>query len=263
MPVLTLDGTVLEYASHGPDTGPAIVLLHEGLGSLGLWRDWPERLAHATGWRVVAWSRAGYGRSGPARLPRPNDYMTREAVEVLPQVLDALGVTQCILLGHSDGATIAAIHAGSTADMRVRGLILMAPHFFTEPTGLDAIAQARVAYETGDLKDRLARHHADPDMAFYGWNDVWLSEAFRDWHVGEVIDYLRVPTLVIQGDADLYGTLAQVTEVETRSYAPVDTLILPGVGHDPLRDAPEATLAAITEFAARLARIEAEVVVPA
>ncbi|MGB3409053.1 MAG: alpha/beta hydrolase [Jannaschia sp.] len=263
MPMLTIDGTDLEYASHGPGSGPAIVLLHEGLGSVSLWRDWPERIAAATGWRVVAYSRAGYGRSCPATLPRPVTYMTQEANDVLPRVLDALAIDACILLGHSDGATIAAIHAGSTADTRVRGLILMAPHFFPEPEGLAAIARARESFETGDLRDRLARHHADPDAAFRGWNDVWLSPDFADWHVGEVIDYLRVPTLVIQGDADPYGTLAQVREVEERAYAPVDTLILPGAGHDPLRDAPDATFAAIVEFTARLARIEAEVVVPA
>jgi pimeloyl-ACP methyl ester carboxylesterase len=256
---ITAGGRGLEVRTWGPgpETAPTLVLLHEGLGSLGLWRDFPERLAAATGWGVAAYSRAGYGFSDPADLPRPLDYMTREAVDVLPGVLDALGVQRTVLMGHSDGATIAAIHAGSVADPRVRGLVLMAPHFFTEPMGLAEIARAREAFATTDLKDRMARHHADPEATFRGWNDAWLDPGFEAWHVGEVIDYLRVPVLAIQGAEDQYGTLAQIAEIETRSYAPVETLILPGCRHAPHQDCPEAVLAGVSEFCARLARIEA------
>lgn len=255
---LEADGKSLEWASWGPspDKAPTLVLLHEGLGALGLWRDFPERLAAATGMGVFAWSRAGYGASDPCDLPRPLDYMKQEAVKVLPQVLDAMGFERGVLMGHSDGATIAAIHAGSVVDHRVRGLVLMAPHFFTEEMGLAAIAAAREAYETGDLRDRLARHHSNVDVAFRGWNDAWLHPDFRTWHVGEVIDYLRIPVLAIQGRQDQYGTLAQISEIEDRIYSPVETLILEECRHAPHQDQPEAVLAEVAGFCARLDRIE-------
>ncbi len=256
---LTADGKALEYACWGPspDTAPTIMLLHEGLGCVALWRDFPQRLARATGWGVCAYSRAGYGRSDPADLPRPVDYMTREAVRSLPDVLDQIGFRRGILFGHSDGATIASIYAGSVEDFRVRGLILMAPHFYTEPAGLAAIEQARAAYDDGDLKPRLARYHDNPDVAFRGWNDAWLNPRFHDWNVADVIDYIRVPALAIQGRDDQYGTLAQIAELEDRSYAPVDTLILDQCQHAPHLEQPEAVLHEVAGFTARLARIEA------
>ena len=253
-------GKALEYACFGPPPGdaPTLVMLHEGLGCVALWRDLPRKLADATGFGIFAYSRAGYGRSDPADLPRPLDYMTREAVEVLPQVLDAIGFRRGILLGHSDGATIAAIHAGSLYDPRVRGLILIAPHFFTEEVGLAEIARARDAYQTGELRPRLARHHRDPDNAFRGWNDAWLHPDFRAWHVGEVIDYIRVPVLAIQGTADQYGTQAQIAELQTRLYAPLEVAMIDGARHAPQQDRPEEVLEAIADFTARLERIEAQ-----
>ena len=256
---LTAGGKGLEYACHGPspDKAPTLVLLHEGLGCVALWRDFPARLAQATGFGVFVYSRAGYGQSDPADLPRPIHYMTNEARQVLPQVLDAVGVRKAVLVGHSDGATIAAIHAGSVADTRVRGIVLMAPHFFTEDMGLAQIAEAGRAYETGDLRARLAKYHADPDNAFRGWNDAWLNPDFRDWNVADVIDYVRVPILAIQGRQDQYGTLAQIDEIEARSYAPVDTLILDDCRHVPFADQPDAVLAALADYCARLTRIEA------
>lgn len=251
-------GKSLEAQCWGPppDAAPTMVMLHEGLGSLALWRDFPGKVAEATGFGVFAYSRAGYGRSDAAELPRPLDYMTREAVDVLPEVLDTIGFRHGVLLGHSDGATIAAIYAGSIEDFRVRGLILMAPHFFTEEGGLAAIAQAKEAFEQGDLKARMAKYHDDPEATFRGWNDAWLDPGFREWNVGDVIDYWRIPALVIQGRDDQYGTLAQVDEVETRSYAPVDTEILDDCGHAPHVDRPDETLAAVAEFCTRLERIE-------
>ena len=256
---LTAGGKALEYACHGPapDTAPTLVLLHEGLGCVALWRDFPAALAQATGFGVFVYSRAGYGQSDPCELPRPLDYMTREAVEVLPQVLDAIGFERGVLVGHSDGATIAAIHAGSIADTRVRGIVLMAPHVFTEDMGLAQIGEAKTAYDTGDLRARLAKYHADPDCAFRGWNDAWLDPGFRDWNVSDVIDYVRVPILAIQGRQDQYGTLAQIDEIEARSYAPVDTLILDDCRHVPFADQPDAVQGAIAEYCARLTRIEA------
>ncbi|MFT6675726.1 MAG: pimeloyl-ACP methyl ester carboxylesterase [Sulfitobacter sp.] len=256
---LTAGGKSLEYACWGPApsaVAPTLVLLHEGLGSVAQWKTVPEQLAKATGFGVLAYSRAGYGGSDPVDLPRPLDFQTREATESLGEVLNAAGVQNCILIGHSDGATIAAIYAGSVSDMRVRGLVLMAPHFFTEPEGLSAIAAAGRAYAEGDLKARLAKYHTDVDVAFKGWHDVWTDPAFKGWNVADAIDHWRIPVLAIQGRADAYGTLAQIREIEDRIYSPVEILILDECGHAPHLEKPEATLAAITSFCARLQRLE-------
>lgn len=255
---LIAGGKTLEAQCFGPspDEAPTLVLLHEGLGCLALWRDFPARLAAATGWGVFVYSRAGYGQSEPDDLPRPLDYMTREAVDVLPQVLDSFGFRRGVLMGHSDGATIAAIYGGTVSDQRVRALVLMAPHFFTEEMGLRQIAQARDSFAEGGLRDRMAKYHRDPDHTFRGWNDAWLDPGFKDWNVGDVIDYLRIPTLAVQGRNDEYGTLAQIEEVETRAYAPVETVILEGCGHAPHAEQPKEVLIAVAEFLARLERIE-------
>ncbi|MDX2482168.1 MAG: alpha/beta hydrolase [Pseudodonghicola sp.] len=262
--LLVVKGVTLEYTCFGPapKQAPTIVMLHEGLGCAALWRDFPARLAARTGMGVLVYSRQGYGQSDPAKLPRPLDFMTHEAVEVLPHVLDHAGITRCILFGHSDGATIAAIYAGSVEDFRVRGLILMAPHFFTEEMGLKEIAKAREAFASADMKERMAKYHKDPENAFRGWNDTWLDPGFKSWNVGEVIDYLRIPVLAIQGRDDQYGTLAQIEEIESRSYAPVDTVILEDCKHAPHQEQPEQTLDAVADFTARLERIEAAEVVP-
>lgn len=255
----------LEYGWWGPppEKAPTLVMLHEGLGSVGLWRDWPAQLAAQTGMGVLAYSRAGYGRSSTASLPRPLDYMEREAQNVLGPLLDALEVQSCVLLGHSDGATIAGAYAGSVSDVRVRGLILIAPHFFAEPEGLAAIRAAGEAYQGGDLKAGLARHHDHPDVAFYGWHDAWTAPGFVDWSVADAIDHWRVPSLVIQGKSDPYGTLAQVHEVEERAYAPVETLLLDGCGHAPHQEHTAAVTAEIVGFCARLQQFETtEVAIP-
>jgi pimeloyl-ACP methyl ester carboxylesterase len=258
-------GATLEGRCLGPRPSEAatIVLLHEGLGSMGLWRDFPEKLAKATGLGVFAYSRRGYGGSDPVELPRPSDYMTREAVDVLPDVLAAIGLERGVLLGHSDGASIAALYLGNFQDKRIRGLILMAPHFFTEPGGLKSIAEAKQAYETGDLRERLAKHHRDVDGAFRGWNEAWLDSGFKAWNIEEAIDYIRVPVLAIQGRDDQYGTLAQIAALDARLYAPLDQVILENCRHAPFIDRKEDTLSAIADFVARLERIEtAEVSLP-
>lgn len=256
---LEAGGKSLEYACFGPapDVAPTLVLLHEGLGCVALWRDFPQALAEATGWGVFAYSRAGYGQSDPADLPRPLDYMTREATDVLPVVLDKMGIRRTVLVGHSDGASIAAIYAGSVSDHRVRGLVLMAPHFFTEPDGLQSIERAANAFDTGILRAPLAKYHAHPENAFWGWNKAWLDPAFRDWNVADVIDYFRIPVLAIQGRDDQYGTLAQIQEIETRSYAPVDLAVFEDCKHAPFQEQPEKTLDHIATFLTRLNRIEA------
>ena len=253
-----VDGVGLEYRTWGrsPEAAPTIVMLHEGLGCVAMWRDFPAQLAAATGFGVLAYSRAGYGQSDPAELPRPLDYMTIEARQVLPHVLNQTGFRRGVLLGHSDGATIAAIYAGSVSDARVRGLILMAPHFFTEDMGLKSIANARDAFESKDVAALMAKYHRDSHATFTGWSDAWLRPDFRNWNVADVIDYLRIPVLAVQGRDDQYGTLAQIDEIVTRCYAPVETAILEECRHAPQFDQPEATLAAISEFIRRLERLE-------
>lgn len=257
---MSVNGIELEYATFGEKQSelPTIVMLHEGLGCVSTWRDFPDQVAKATGCAVFVYSRAGYGKSSPSNLPRPLDYMTREALDVLPEVLNQIEAKPYILLGHSDGASIAAIYGGSVEDFRVRGLILIAPHFFTEPEGLAAIRKAKSAYENGDLKERLSRHHSDADNAFRGWNDAWLDPEFKAWDITEVIDYWRIPVLGIQGDRDEYGSLKQIAVMSERSYAPVDELIIPDCGHSPHKDNAVAAISGITEFVGRLSRIESE-----
>ena len=222
------DGKRLEAVAYGPppDQAETIVMLHEGLGCIALWRDFPAKLAAATGQGVLAYSRAGYGGSDRVDLPRPLDYMSLEARLSLPTVLDAIGFERGILLGHSDGASIAAIYAGEHVDERIKGLILMAPHVFTEEMGLAAIAEARRAYATGDLRARLAKYHAHVDSAFFGWNGAWLDPDFKAWNIEEAVGRWRTPALLIQGAEDQYGTLKQILAIEAHSPAPVTRLIL-------------------------------------
>jgi pimeloyl-ACP methyl ester carboxylesterase len=251
---IVADGKRLEAAAFGPrpETASTLVLLHEGLGSVALWRDFPERLAEATGFGVLAYSRAGYGRSDPVDLPRPLDYMECEARFSLPAVLGAVGFRRGVLVGHSDGASIAAIYAGEHADDRVKGLVLMAPHLFAEEPGLASIAEAKRAYEKGELRAKLANYHAYVDCAFLGWNGAWLDPAFKAWNIERFVGRWRAPALVIRGAADQYGTLAQVRAIETRSPRRVETLILDGCRHSPHLEQPEATLAAAATFCKRV-----------
>jgi pimeloyl-ACP methyl ester carboxylesterase len=246
------DGKRLEAVAHGPPPGdaPTIVMLHEGLGCVALWRDFPAKLAAATGWGVFTYSRAGYGRSDPVSLPRPLDYMAREARFSMPAVLDAIGMKRGILLGHSDGASIATIYAGEAFAERVEGLVLVAPHVFTEEPGLASISEARGAYETGDLRARLSKYHTHVDTAFRGWNDAWLHPDFRAWNIEHAVRRWRAPALVVQGVDDPYGTLKQIRAIEAGSPAPVKSLILEGCRHSPHTEQPQATLEAIAAFCA-------------
>jgi pimeloyl-ACP methyl ester carboxylesterase len=246
----------LEYKMIGPrpERAPTIVMLHEGLGCVGLWGDFPDKLQSATGCGVFVYSRPGYGKSSPVPLPRPLTYMHDEAREVLPALLDAIDFRRGLLLGHSDGASIAAIYAGTHQDHRVGGLVLMAPHFFTENVSIESIAEARQAYETGDLRPRLARWHENVDNAFYGWNGAWLDPDFRKWDITEQLGYIRVPILIVQGEHDQYGTVKQIEAAERDCYCPVEVALLSGAKHSPHRDAPEATLQAISDFVADVLR---------
>jgi pimeloyl-ACP methyl ester carboxylesterase len=257
---LDLGDMRLEYRMFGPypDAAPTLVLLHEGLGSVAVWNSFPQELAAATGAGVFAYSRAGYGRSSLSKLPRPVSFMHDEAIEVLPRVLDAIGFRRGLLVGHSDGASIAAIYAGSVQDHRVRGLALMAPHFFTEDMGIAEIARAKVEFETGSLRAKLARLHADPDNAFYNWNGPWLDPEFRKWDITDALAHIRVPVLIVQGENDQYGTVRQIETAQQECYCPVEVALLPDTRHAPYREAPDATLAAIAGFANRLLRDHGE-----
>lgn len=249
---LTIGAAHLEYRMIGPspEHGPTIVMLHEGLGSAGLWGDFPEKLQAATGAGVFAYSRAGYGHSTPAKLPRPLDYMHVEALDVLPKLLDKIGFRRGMLLGHSDGASIAAIYAGSHQDHRMHGLALIAPHFIVEDVSVASIAEIKTAYETTNLKEKLARWHKDADNAFYGWNGAWLDPEFRDWDISEHLAYIRVPVAIVQGAKDQYGTMRQVEIAQQECYCPVDVTVLADAGHSPHREAARETLAVIADFTA-------------
>jgi pimeloyl-ACP methyl ester carboxylesterase len=253
---LELGDMRLEYRMVGPrpDVAPTLVLLHEGLGSALIWNSFPEELAAATGAGVLAYSRAGYGNSSPSTLPRSVAFMHEEAQQVLPRVLDAISFRRGLLVGHSDGASIAAIYAGSVQDHRVRGLALMAPHFFTEEMGLAEIVRAKEAFEAGPLRAKLARLHADPDNAFYNWNGPWLLPEFRKWDLTDALAHIRVPILIVQGEDDQYGTMRQIEVAQEECYCPVEVALLPDTRHAPYREAPEATLRAISDFANRLLR---------
>jgi pimeloyl-ACP methyl ester carboxylesterase len=253
---LQLGQTRLEYRMIGPrpDAAPTLVLLHEGLGFADIWGGFAQELATATGTGVFAYSRAGYGQSSRSQLPRPVSFMHDEARDVLPLVLDAMGFRRGLLVGHSDGASIAAIYAGSVQDHRVRGLALMAPHFFTEDMGIAEIARAKIAFETGPLRAKLARLHADPDNAFHNWSGPWLDPEFRNWELSDALAHIRVPILIVQGENDQYGTMRQIEMAQQECYCPVEVAILPDTRHAPYREAPEATLRAISDFANRLLR---------
>jgi pimeloyl-ACP methyl ester carboxylesterase len=230
-----------------PGDAPAVVLLHEGLGSVRLWREFPAALAEATGTRVVAFSRFGHGDSDPPPRPRTPRFMHEEALDVLPAVLRAVGVDEPVLVGHSDGASIALIHAAAHP---VRGVVAIAPHVFVEEMCLAEIREAKRAFEADGLRARMARHHRDPDAAFHGWNDVWLHPDFPDWDITDVLADIRCPLLLIQGEHDQYGTMAQLDAIEAGVSAPVER-IHPPARHAPHLEAPDETLAATASFVRR------------
>jgi pimeloyl-ACP methyl ester carboxylesterase len=245
---LTVCGLRLEYrewpAMHAGL--PTLLLLHEGLGSVAMWRHFPEKLAAATGCRVIAWSRAGYGGSQPwpeARTPR---YMHREALEALPALLAALQVERPLLVGHSDGGSIALIFAGAFPEVPC-GVAVMAPHEFVEEITLAGIREAKTVWETTDMPHKLGRYHQDAARVFADWNDTWLSPAFRDWNIEEYLPAIRCPLLAIQGEDDEYASMRQI-EVIAEKVPGTALLKLPACGHSPQRDQEAAVLAALCEF---------------
>jgi pimeloyl-ACP methyl ester carboxylesterase len=242
LPTVEVPGGRVEYVDvpGDPDRAP-LLFLHEGLGSVGLWRGFPERVAAATGCRAVAYSRLGHGWSDPPPVPRTAGFMQDEADEVVPALCAALDLDRPVLVGHSDGGSIALLHAAS-AD--VRGLVVMAPHVFVEPVGLDGVEAARRAFTEGDLRARMARRHRDPDVTFHGWNDVWLSAEFRDWDIRDRLPGITCPVLGVQGTDDPYGTVAHVEAVRDLARGPVELLVL-DCGHAPHLERPAETTAAV------------------
>lgn len=287
-------GGTLETAWWGscPSEAPTLVLLHEGLGSIALWRDVPQRMAASTGWGAFAYSRFGYGNSDTAPLPRPMTYMHHEAQVVLPQVLQEAAIERAVLIGHSDGGSIAAIYAGSrpyeaplirstnpgddrvgggeddgggsgagnndfgtiSTAVRLVGLVTIGAHFIVEDPNIVSIREVKAEYEAGNLRRRLARYHRDVDTAFRGWNDAWLDPRFRDFDITGLLPNIQVPILGLQGASDPYCTEQQIAVLQASVRAPIATQLIAGAQHSPHLEAGEATMAAITSFIANLPR---------
>lgn len=247
--------TRIEYRwvdqAHAESGTPVMVFLHEGLGSVALWKGFPDQLCERLGLRGLVYSRPGYGRSTP-RAPDEHwapDFMHRQAREVLPALLSALGIADPWLFGQSDGGSIALLHAASFP-ASVGGVIVVAPHLFVEDISVASIALARTTYLEKGLRERLARYHDDVDSAFFGWNDIWLSPSFRDWNIESELAAIRCPVLALQGEDDEYGTLRQVTAI--RDHLPATEVVaLPGCGHSPHRDQPDALIQAVNHFMSR------------
>jgi pimeloyl-ACP methyl ester carboxylesterase len=248
VPFLDVGGRRIEYAWHGPppDRAPTIVFLHEGLGCVAMWRDFPARVAAATGLGALVYSRPGYGASDPVPLPRTPRYLHEEALDVLPAVLAAAGVGELVLYGHSDGGSIALIYAGTPELVpRARLVMVEAPHVFTDDVRFEAIEAARVAYEDGSLRVALERHHgANTPNAFRTWNETWLQPGMRAWSIEGVLPSIGVPVLAIQGEHDEYATLRQLDAIAAGSGGPVTRLVLP-CGHRPHRERSDEVIAAI------------------
>jgi pimeloyl-ACP methyl ester carboxylesterase len=235
-----------QWVGDATSTTPPVVFLHEGLGSISMWKDFPERFCTEHALRGLVFSRCGYGRSTP-KPPDEHwtpDFMHAQAHEVLPLLFDALRIDRPWLFGHSDGGSIALLHAARFA---LAGIVVVAPHIFVEAVSIASIEKAREAYETTDLRERLARHHADPDSAFRGWNDIWLSPAFRTWNIAAELDTIGCPVLAVQGEDDEYGTLAQIGGIQAR-LPKTRLLVIPKCGHSPHRDQPALLSTAAGRF---------------
>ena len=245
---INISGRRLEVRSIEPadQTLPTLVFLHEGLGSVSLWREFPDRVAQATGAGAHIFYRHGYGQSSTLEGKRQPDYMHREALDVLPALLREFGVQKTILFGHSDGASIALIHAG--AGHPVAGLILEAPHVFVEEITLRGASQAAVSYRTTDLPNKLARHHRDADKTFWGWHDIWTSPSFRDWNIESYLASITCPAPLIQGEQDQYGSVAQIDAIAAATKGATRKHMLPNCGHTPHREQADLTLELVTSF---------------
>ena len=248
MPSVRAAGRSLAYEWIGSPSRSPLVFLHEGLGSIRQWRDFPARVAEATGLSALVYDRYGYGQSDVLAEPRRTvKFMHDEALVALPEIRKALDLETPVLVGHSDGASIALIHAG--AGHAVRGVVAMAPHVFIEPICLSSIAGIKKTFEASELPARLGRYHRDARKTFYGWADVWLDPQFEGWDIrADFLPGVRCPVLAIQGHDDEYGTMAQLDEIERRVQGPCELLKLEHCGHAPFRDQPERVLSAVQEM---------------
>ncbi len=254
---LTVGGKRLEVAWHGPapDEAPTLIFLHEGLGCVAMWRDFPQELAAATGCRALVYSRLGYGRSDPCPLPRSVSYMHDEGLEVLPELLTVAGIREYILIGHSDGGSIALIFAGGTPATSLRGVITEAAHVFCEELSVQSIEAAKDAFQHTNLREKLIKYHGNNvDCAFWGWNGVWLDPEFLHWNLEEYLPRINVPLLVMQGQDDQYGTIAQVEAIARQAGAGAEVVMLPACGHSPHREQRAATFEAMKNFVAEIFR---------
>lgn len=243
----TIDGRVIEYRMiPGDAERPTLVYLHEGLGSAGLWRDFPDKVAHRLGARALIYSRFGYGGSDGLLAKREPEFMHDEALHILPRLLAQVGISRPLLVGHSDGASIALIHAAQHA---VAGVVALAPHVFVEAMCVENIADVRERYRTSGLRDRLAKYHARVDDAFLGWADIWLDPRFLSWSIESLIGQITAPMLLIQGKQDEYGTLAQLDRIAAEAKSPTERLVLDACGHAPQRDQEAAVIEAVVRFA--------------
>ncbi len=249
MAFITLQNHRIEYQWYLPSVTVhenPIVMLHEGLGSVSLWKEFPQQLADASGHAILAYSRYGYGESDPLTEKREPAYLHDEALLVLPELREKFAIKHPILFGHSDGASIAIIHAGAQR-WPVSALIILSPLVYVEEVGIKSITQAREAYLNSDLKERLAKRHADPHSAFWGWCDIWLDPRFLAWNIEEYLPHIECPVLAIQGYQDQYGTMEQIHRT-VRGVEKVDACKLDDCGHSPHRDQPDAVIAAVTTF---------------
>jgi pimeloyl-ACP methyl ester carboxylesterase len=247
---VTIDSRRLEYQWHGPPAGeaPTVVFLHEGLGAISRWRDFPEALCARLGWSGLVYNRQGYGGSDPFSAPLTPSFMHHEALDTLPRLLDKVAISRPVLFGHSDGASIALIYAGSEL-VSPAALVLEAPHVFVEDLTVASIAKVRDSFRSSDLRGRLERHHGtNVDLLFESWTEVWLSDEFRSWTIEECLPRVTCPVLAIQGQDDEYGTLRQVDAIRDGVSGPIETLILDDCGHSPHLDQRDAVEAAAIRF---------------
>lgn len=252
---LKIGGKQLETAWHGPSPkeAPTLVFLHEGLGCVAMWRDFPAKLSAATGCGAFVYSRLGYGRSDPCPLPRSIRFMHDEGLQVLPEVIQNIGIREFIIVGHSDGGSIAIIYAGGKPKASLRGIITEAAHVFCEDITITSIEKAKETYLNGNLRRRLQKYHGgNIDCAFWGWNDVWLHPDFVHWNIEEYLPGINVPLLALQGEDDEYGTHAQVETIRRQTASDTEVLMIPNCGHAPHLQQEARTLKAMTQFVLKI-----------
>ena len=257
MPFLSAAGHAIEYEwiDAGDAAKPVLVFLHEGLGSIRQWREFPVRVANSTGCRALLYNRYGYGNSDVLAAPHAATFMHDEARVALPELLRSLGIVEPVLVGHSDGASISLIYAGSGHP--ARGIVVAAPHVFMEEMNVTAIEELTATFESSDLPERLGKYHRDARKTFYGWSDAWRSTGFRAWNIEEFLPRIRCPVLAIQGIEDRYGSMAQLDAIARQLGGPCELVKLENCGHSPHRDQPEAMLDAVARFVASVLRMQA------